>query len=128
MSSRSTPPRLDRHWHCGGRDPSPALRPRRGSRSERGTRVAALFYSLIEAAKLAGVEPRAYLRKATLRAVRNPGSVTLARNLEYSESRGKPALDRLGAKTPESPRTCAHVRLFVHEKGQYGVAQAPGAE
>jgi hypothetical protein len=30
-----------------------------GSRSERGTRVAALFYSLIESAKLCGVEPRA---------------------------------------------------------------------
>ena len=30
-----------------------------GSRSERGTRVAALLYSLIESAKLAGVEPLA---------------------------------------------------------------------
>jgi hypothetical protein len=50
------------------------------------TRVAALFYSLIESAKLAGVEPRAYLRKATLRAVRNPGTVTLARDLKSSES------------------------------------------
>jgi hypothetical protein len=30
-----------------------------GSRSERGTQVAALFYSLIESAKLCGVEPRA---------------------------------------------------------------------
>ncbi len=44
-----------------------------GSRSERGTRVAALFCSLIESAKMCGVEPRAYLREATLRAVRNPG-------------------------------------------------------
>ena len=52
-----------------------------GSRSERGTRTAALFYSLIESAKLCGVEPRAYLREATLRAVRNPGTVTLARDL-----------------------------------------------
>ncbi len=53
-----------------------------GNRSERGTRVAALFYSLIESAKLCRVEPRAYLREATLRAVRNPGTVTLARNLK----------------------------------------------
>ncbi len=53
-----------------------------GSRSERGTRVAALFYSLIESAKLCGVEPRAYLREATLRAVRNPGTATLARDLK----------------------------------------------
>ena len=57
-----------------------------GSRSERGTRVAALFYSLIESAKLAGVEPRAYLREATLRAVRSPGTITLARDLKSSES------------------------------------------
>ncbi|HEU4924619.1 MAG TPA: IS66 family transposase [Burkholderiales bacterium] len=41
-----------------------------GSRSERGTEVAALFYSLIESAKLAGVEPDAYLRRAAHAAVR----------------------------------------------------------
>ncbi len=53
-----------------------------GSRSERGTRVAALFYSLIESAKLAGVEPRAYLAEAARRAIRNSGTVTLARDLK----------------------------------------------
>ena len=53
-----------------------------GSRSERGTRVAALFYSLIESAKLCGVEPRTYLREATLGAVRNPGTVTVPRDLK----------------------------------------------
>ncbi len=42
---------------------------------------AVLFYSLIESAKLCRVEPRAYLREATLRAVRNPGAVTFARDL-----------------------------------------------
>ncbi len=42
------------------------------SRSERGTRVAALFYSLIESAKLCGVEPRAYLRETARRAIRLP--------------------------------------------------------
>jgi transposase len=35
-----------------------------GSRSRRGTEVAALLYSLIESAKLADVEPRAYLHAA----------------------------------------------------------------
>ena len=60
-----------------------------GSRCERGTRVAALFSSLIESAKLCGVEPRAYLREATLRAVRNPGTATLARDLKPSGSREK---------------------------------------
>jgi len=41
-----------------------------GSRSERGTEVAALFYSLIECAKLAGVEPDSYLRSAARSAIR----------------------------------------------------------
>ena len=41
-----------------------------GSRSERGTEVAALFYSLIESAKLAGVEPDGYLRAAARHAIR----------------------------------------------------------
>lgn len=40
-----------------------------GSRSLRGTEVAALFYTLLESAKLAGVEPKAYLRIATLAAL-----------------------------------------------------------
>ena len=44
-----------------------------GSRSERGTRVAALFYSLMESAKLARVEPREYLGEAVRRAIRSPG-------------------------------------------------------
>ncbi len=57
-----------------------------GSRSEPGTRVAALFYSLIESAKLTGVEPRGYLREATLRAVGNPGAVTRARDLKSQEA------------------------------------------
>jgi hypothetical protein len=50
--------------------------------AERGTRVAALFYSLNESAKLAGVEPRAYLGEAARRAIRNPGAVTLARDFK----------------------------------------------
>jgi len=48
-----------------------------GSRSKRGTEVAALFYSLIESAKLAGVEPKAYLLQATRAALTDPGTVTL---------------------------------------------------
>jgi hypothetical protein len=40
----------------------------------------------IELAKLAGVEPRAYLRETTMRSVRNPGTVTLARDLKPPES------------------------------------------
>jgi len=52
-----------------------------GSRSLRGAQVAALFYSLIESAKLVGVDPAAYLRKAAHHAIGNPGTITLPRHL-----------------------------------------------
>mgnify|MGYP000928176600 CR=1 FL=1 len=42
-----------------------------GSKSERGTEMAAIFYSLIETAKLVGVEPARYLREAALAATRD---------------------------------------------------------
>ena len=61
--------------------PQPSVTPRY-TKTERVTPVAALLHSLIESAKLVGVEPRAYLREATLRAVRNPGTATLARDLK----------------------------------------------
>jgi transposase len=48
-----------------------------GSRSKRGTEVAALFYSLIESAKLCRVEPKAYLLQAVRAALATPGTVTL---------------------------------------------------
>ena len=41
-----------------------------GCRSERGVEVAALFYSLLGSAKLAGVEPKAYLRAMAYAAIR----------------------------------------------------------
>ncbi len=40
-----------------------------GSKSRRGTTVAACFYTLIESAKLVGIEPRAYLKQATMAAI-----------------------------------------------------------
>jgi transposase len=40
-----------------------------GSRSRRGTEVAALFYSLLESAKLCGIDPKAYLRTAVIAAL-----------------------------------------------------------
>ena len=48
-----------------------------GSRSKRGTEVAALLYSLIESAKLCGVEPKRYLLHALRAALATPGTVTL---------------------------------------------------
>jgi transposase len=48
-----------------------------GSRSLRGTQVAAVFYTLCETARLAGVDPQAYLLKAVYAAIARPGAVTL---------------------------------------------------
>src|SRR5690606_24285785 len=48
-----------------------------GSRSERGTQVAAIFYTLVESAKLCGIDPEAYLIAATKRAMTMSGSVLL---------------------------------------------------
>ncbi len=51
-----------------------------GSRSRRGTEVAALFYSLIESAKLSGVEPKRYLLLATRSALGDRTAVMLPRD------------------------------------------------
>jgi hypothetical protein len=53
---------------------------------------------LIESAKLCGVEPRAYLRDATLRTDRDPGTVTLAADLKWLGSPGtsRPTVYRRG--------------------------------
>jgi transposase len=48
-----------------------------GSKSRRGTEVAALFYSLIETAQLRGEDPAAYLQRAAMAAIGQPGTVTL---------------------------------------------------
>src|SRR2546426_257599 len=52
-----------------------------GSRSRRGTEVAALFYSLIESANVCGVEPKAYLRHAMRAALADRAAVTLPHTL-----------------------------------------------
>jgi transposase len=50
-----------------------------GSRSRRGTEVASLFYSLLETAKLLGIDPARYLREAALADAR--GEVLLPSDL-----------------------------------------------
>ena len=42
-----------------------------GSRSQRGTEVAALFYSLVESAKLCDIDPKRYLKEAAVAAIRD---------------------------------------------------------
>jgi transposase len=48
-----------------------------GSRSQRGTEVAALFYSLLETASLCGEDESAYLRRAAVAAIDDPSNVIL---------------------------------------------------
>lgn len=50
-----------------------------GWRSQRGAEASALFYSLIDTAKLRGLDPGSFLRQALVAALREPGSVTLPR-------------------------------------------------
>ena len=47
-----------------------------GSRSLRGTQVAAVFYTLCETARLAAVDPQAYLLHAVYAAIAQPGTIT----------------------------------------------------
>lgn len=68
----------------GMRGPAIGRKNHYGSRSMRGTKVAALLYTLVETAKLAGLEPRAYLTEAVRRAITNPGTATLPRDLASS--------------------------------------------
>ena len=59
------------------RGPAGGRRNHFGSKSLRGTEVAACFYSLIETCKLVGVSPAEYLAEAARRAIVAPGTVTL---------------------------------------------------
>ena len=52
-----------------------------GSKSARGTQVAAIMYSLVESAKAAGIDPIAYLTEVAARAQRSPGAVLLPADL-----------------------------------------------
>jgi len=52
-----------------------------GSRSKRGAEAAALFYTLFESAKLAGVDPHHYVLEAARRAIAAPDAVTLPENV-----------------------------------------------
>jgi len=62
-----------------------------GSKSRRGREVAALFYAIVESAKLGGVEPKAYLRLATYAALRGE-PVPLPHEVAHDQ----PVVTRLG--------------------------------
>jgi len=57
-----------------------------GSKSRRGTQVAAIFYSLTESAIRAGVDPTAYLKEACKRAIAHPGAVWLPEDFKRETS------------------------------------------
>ena len=59
-----------------------------GSRSLRGTEVAAAFYTLCETARLVGVDPRAYLLRAVYAAIGRPGTITFPEDLRASTLTG----------------------------------------
>ena len=71
-----------------------------GSRSERGTRVSAILYTLVESAKLAGVDPERYLLLCVRRALMDkspvtPSEVTIAmlvEDCELTEEQARSAL------------------------------------
>lgn len=69
----------------GFRGPAVGRKNHYGSKSKRGTVVAAIFYSLIESAKLCGLDPQEYLLAATRAALENPGSALMPH--EFAESR-----------------------------------------
>jgi transposase len=52
-----------------------------GSRSRRGTEVAALFFSLLESAKACGVDEKTYLLRAAHTALANPSLTLLPHDL-----------------------------------------------
>lgn len=59
-----------------------------GSRSVRGTEVAAIFYTLVESAKLSGVDPKAYLLAATELALQRPGAILLPADFKAKIAQG----------------------------------------
>lgn len=69
---------LDNNWtERALRGPVVGRKNHYGAHSRRGTEVAALFYTMIETAKLRGVDPKTYLRRAVQAALARPGTATL---------------------------------------------------
>jgi len=61
----------------GFRGPAVGRKNHHGSKSLRGTEVAAIFYSLVESAKLVGVNPQQYLLAAANAALDDPTAALL---------------------------------------------------
>ena len=72
-----------------------------GCKSVRGTEVAAVLYALLESAKLAGVEPRAYLRAGAEAAL--TGEPPLLPHVYGEQLRTERAAVRSGSVSPPAP-------------------------
>ena len=61
-----------------------------GSKSLRGTQVAAVFYTLLETAARSGMDPRQYLLAATRHALETPGAALLPWQMASSQPSSAP--------------------------------------
>jgi transposase len=61
-----------------------------GSRSLRGTELAAILYTLLESAKLCGKDPRDYLLTLAYRSFETPGTILLPRDFHPPNAAGTP--------------------------------------
>jgi hypothetical protein len=57
-----------------------------GSKSARGTEVAAILYTLVESAKAAGIDPIAYLTEVATLAQETPGHVLLPADFDAQQA------------------------------------------
>jgi transposase len=85
------------------RDPVLGRKNHYGSRSVRGTQVAAIFYTLIETCILCGVDPEEYMRYTARAALLKPGTAILPQ--EFARER---------ALAGESPETCSPYFSVLH--------------
>lgn len=74
------------HGERGLRGPVVGRKNHYGSKSRRGTKVAATFYTLLESARLQGIDPIDYLRAIVLRAIETPGAVLLPADFKAQHS------------------------------------------
>ena len=70
MSTESEGPIDNNRTERGFRGPALGRNNFYGSKSKRGTEVAAILYSLVETAKLVGVDPKRYLKVALAAALK----------------------------------------------------------
>ena len=96
--------RVIRHWVIGRKNHF-------GSKSERGTTVASILYTLIKSAEMSGVDPRAYLRMVVVRGKRGqpallPNQVTKEHLVEVglSEEQAVQALQWRAAQNQKAKR------------------------